>query len=141
MGTRVSAEEGGAAAQFRLGVHYATGRGVDRDVAEAVRWYRRAADQGCAKAQYTLGVMYRNGEAIEQDPIVAYMWFTLALFGATANQRSTWVYSRNRLGRSLTSDQLANAARRVRDWRLAHEWGAAHPLGRSLTIEPPTRQR
>ena len=63
--------------------------------------------------------MCRNGEAIEQDPIIAYMWFTIALFGANANQRSTWVYSRYRLGRSLTADQLANAARRVRDWRLA----------------------
>ena len=124
---RTRAEAGDAAAQYNLGVHYATGRGVDRDVAEAVRWYRLAAEQGCAKAQHTLGVMYRNGEAIEQDPVVAYMWFTLALFGATANQRSTWVYSRNRLGRSLTSDQLANAGRRVRDWRLAREWGAAHP--------------
>ena len=43
---RTRAEAGDAAAQFRLGVHNATGRGVEQDVTEAVRWYRLAADQG-----------------------------------------------------------------------------------------------
>ena len=35
-----------AGAQFNLGVMYANGRGVLKDEAEAVRWYRLAAEQG-----------------------------------------------------------------------------------------------
>ena len=35
------AEQGHAGGQAELGVRYATGRGVQRDDAEAVRWYRR----------------------------------------------------------------------------------------------------
>ena len=43
---RVRAEAGDAEAQRNLGVRYATGRGVSKDDAEAVRWYRLAAN-GC----------------------------------------------------------------------------------------------
>ena len=43
------------------------GRGVARDDAEAVRWYRRAAEQGFAHAQSSLGVMYSNGRGGRQD--------------------------------------------------------------------------
>ena len=45
-GFLVHAEQGDAAAQFNLGVMYNNGRGVLKDEAEAVRWYRLAADQG-----------------------------------------------------------------------------------------------
>ena len=55
---RKAADQGDAAAQFNLGVMYATGQGVPQDYAEAVKWYRKAAEQGHAGAQYNLGVMY-----------------------------------------------------------------------------------
>ena len=48
-GFLVHAEQGDAAAQFNLGVMYNNGRGVLKDEAEAVRWYRLAAD---AAAQF-----------------------------------------------------------------------------------------
>ena len=60
---RLAADQGGALAQFRLGVRYANGEGVPEDDTEAVRWYRLAADQGNARAQYNLGVMYSTGTA------------------------------------------------------------------------------
>ena len=40
---------------------YAKGRGVLKNDATAVGWFRKAAEQGYAKAQYNLGVMYYNG--------------------------------------------------------------------------------
>jgi len=36
------AEQGEAAAQFNLGLMYATGQGVPQDDAEAAKWFRRA---------------------------------------------------------------------------------------------------
>src|SRR5205807_420797 len=46
---------GDAKAQYGLGFMYREGRGVPRDDAEAVRWYRKAAEQGDAMAQHALG--------------------------------------------------------------------------------------
>jgi TPR repeat protein len=36
------------------------GDGVEKDVAEAVNWYRRAAEQGYSTAQFNLGDCYAN---------------------------------------------------------------------------------
>lgn len=41
-----AAAQGDAEAEFSLGVLYATGRGVARDDAQAVNWYRKAAEHG-----------------------------------------------------------------------------------------------
>ena len=60
------AEQGGAAAQYNLGVMYHTGQGVVQDYREAVKWYRKAAERGFARAQSNLGLMYANGEGVIQ---------------------------------------------------------------------------
>ena len=39
-----------AETQYRIGNCYAEGKGVAKDKAEAVRWYRKAAAQGCPEA-------------------------------------------------------------------------------------------
>ena len=57
-----------------LGVMYANGRGVLKDEAEAVRWYRLAAEQGHAGAQYNLGLMHAKGEGVLKDSVLAHMW-------------------------------------------------------------------
>ncbi|HUS98544.1 MAG TPA: sel1 repeat family protein, partial [Hyphomicrobiaceae bacterium] len=51
---RPLAEQGNAAAQYRLGLIYANGRGMPQDNAEAVKWYGMAAEQGDAEAQLNL---------------------------------------------------------------------------------------
>ena len=68
---RRSAEQGDAAAQGRLGHMYASGQGVPKAYAEAIRWYRRAAEQGDADAQYNLGLLYDRGYGGLQDDFVA----------------------------------------------------------------------
>ena len=75
---RLAAEQGYAAAQFNLGVMYATGEGVPEDDAEAVRWYRLAAEQGYAAAQFNLGLMYATGEGVPEDAAEAVRWVRLA---------------------------------------------------------------
>ena len=55
------ATQGDAQAQVYLGLMYATGEGVGKNEAEAIRWYRAAAEQGQAQAQFLLGSMYDVG--------------------------------------------------------------------------------
>lgn len=75
---RKKAEDGDAAAQFNLGMKYAEGEGVEKDAAEAVRWYRRAAEQNHAEGQFNLGWMHANGEGVEQDATEAVRWYRKA---------------------------------------------------------------
>ena len=73
-----AAEQGHAWAQFNLGVRYANGRGVPKDVVEAAEWCRKAAEQGHAKAQFNLGAMYAHGWGVLQDAAEATRWYRKA---------------------------------------------------------------
>ena len=75
---KASAEAGQAEAQFDLGVLYAQGLGVLRDLNEAASWYRKAADQGNAEAQFALGQMYARGWGVPRDLADAIRWFEMA---------------------------------------------------------------
>ena len=75
---RPIAERGDARAQTELGFRYVTSRGVQRDDAEAVRWFRRAAEQGDARGQNNLGFMYENGRGVQRDDAEAVRWFRRA---------------------------------------------------------------
>ena len=72
------AQQGDPSAQTELGERYSDGRGVGRDHAVAVSWFRRAADQGHARAQDALGSMYRNGRGVPRDDIAAVEWYRRA---------------------------------------------------------------
>ncbi len=41
LATRKAAENGDPSAQFDMGYRYETGDGVPKDMAEAIRWYKR----------------------------------------------------------------------------------------------------
>ena len=75
---RKAAEQGSAAAQFRLGTMYYFGQGVPRDYQEAALWYRKAADQGSVSAQFNLGIMYYRGQGVPRGFREAAQWFTQA---------------------------------------------------------------
>ena len=75
---QVGAEQGQAIAQFNLGLCYHEGRGVEKDLSEAVKWFRKAAEQNDAKAQYNLGVCYDKGRGVEKDGTEAVKWFCKA---------------------------------------------------------------
>ncbi|MEY8687938.1 protein kinase [Bacteroides sp. AN502(2024)] len=73
-----AAKKGNASAQFKLGVCYAYGEGVDKNPVKAVEWFRKAAEQGHAKAQFNLGVCYANGEGVDKNPGKAVEWYRKA---------------------------------------------------------------
>jgi TPR repeat protein len=72
---RKAAEQGDATAQNNLGDCYRTGKGVEQDQREAVKWYRKAAEQGLAHAQDNLGVCYYTGTGVEKDEVEAVKWY------------------------------------------------------------------
>ena len=49
-----AAESGYAFNQFDLGLRYANGFGVEKDLAKAAEWLRKAAEQGVEGAQKAL---------------------------------------------------------------------------------------
>jgi len=51
---RQKAEHGDAQAQYELGLLYEHGTGVTKEMAEAIRWYRKAEKLGSADARHTL---------------------------------------------------------------------------------------
>ena len=72
------AEQGNAVAQYKLGVMYENGRGVDVDYQEAVRWYELAAAQGHMHAQTNLGFIYGTGRGVKQNYQEALRLYRLA---------------------------------------------------------------
>jgi hypothetical protein len=72
------ARAGDVESQFNIGQMYRLGRGIQRDVMEAKRWYERAAAMGYAPAQYQLGVLWERGDGVPPDLIEARGWFARA---------------------------------------------------------------
>ena len=68
---------------------YEDGRGVPRDNAQALAWYRKAADQSNATAQSNLGRCYETGHGVPQDASQAMDWYRKA-----AAQGDSWAKDR-----------------------------------------------
>ncbi len=133
--TRFAAEQGDREAQFTLAEMYQNGEGVERDDAEAVRWFHLAAEQGHADAhanlrmaarqgdidvQFSLGEMYENGEGVPQDDAEAARWYRMAAEqGLAAAQIALGNMYRNSEG------VLWNSLEAIRWYRLAAEQGHA----------------
>jgi TPR repeat protein len=64
--------------QFIVAGAYMDGRGVDRDMEQALRWFRTSAENGHAKAAFILGFLYLEGLRIERDDAQALRWIRMA---------------------------------------------------------------
>jgi len=75
---RKSAESGNTAGQLMLGIAYHVGIGVERNDAEAIKWWAIAAageDFNAARpAMLMLGDAYSSGEGTLKDQTVATLW-------------------------------------------------------------------
>jgi TPR repeat protein len=165
---RRTAELGDADAQYRLGVSYRDGKGVDRDCAQAVAWWRKAAGQGHARAQSALGFMYANGQGISRDYAQAVAWYRRAAEQGVARAQFNlgvmysrgrgvarddveaykWMSlaapleesaaARDRLAQDMTPAQIAEAERRAQEWTAAFK--KRNKQGRELeTLAPQER--
>lgn len=77
-----AAEAGDAEAQFLVGRNFERGTaGVRKNLATALRWYRRAAKGGNGDAMNNLAIMNALGEGVKQNVAEAVKWY---LAGADA---------------------------------------------------------
>jgi len=72
------ASRGDTDAQCNLGHRYRLGDGVNKNLKESLRWFRRAAEQGHVYAQYHLGRAYAWGEGVGENLEQALRWFRSA---------------------------------------------------------------
>jgi TPR repeat protein len=61
------AQKGDSEAQGWCGYMYLLGKGVSKDLGEALKWYRKGADQGDNLALNGLGYMYQYGKGVSKD--------------------------------------------------------------------------
>jgi len=73
-----ASKQGNRRAQYQLGLLYARGVGLGKNLVKARELLHNAAMQGHPKAQFYLGQMYAFGDGGEKDSIKATMWFWLA---------------------------------------------------------------
>jgi TPR repeat protein len=72
------AEQGGAEAQYRMGIMHKFGWGTQRDHATAAKWLRLAAEQSYPEAQSELASYYKDGRGVARDLRQAAQWFRKA---------------------------------------------------------------
>ncbi|MGR9000058.1 MAG: tetratricopeptide repeat protein [Gammaproteobacteria bacterium] len=113
---RPLAEKGNPEAQYKLGVMYDQGKGVDQDYQEASKWYRLSAEQGKSGAQFNLGLMYVQGQGVDQDYVRSYMWLSLAADQGVSEAQST----RDWLVQWMTPSQIAEAKKMARKCKKSH---------------------
>ena len=111
---RQAAEQGDAYAQSNLGYMCETGEGVSQDYQEAAKWYLKAAAQGNTRAQFFVGKLYEKGQGVPQSDVNALSFYTLAAVNGDARAMS----ERNRLTVWMSPDQVAEAQRRAREFKI-----------------------
>jgi hypothetical protein len=72
------AEAGHAKAQYQVGYMYFVGEGVQKNIQEAIKWYKKSAEQGFVLPQLILGAVYLQGNGIAKDPQEAFKWYRKA---------------------------------------------------------------
>ena len=72
------AENGDALSQNWLGQMYVDGSGVEKNLAEAIKWFEKSATQGYTPAHINLAWIYSEGIGIKKDLKKAASWYEKA---------------------------------------------------------------
>jgi TPR repeat protein len=72
------AQRGDANSQMWLATAYEQGWFGERNVAEALKWFRKSAAKGNPDAQDSLGQMYEDGEGVKHSYVLAAKWYRKA---------------------------------------------------------------
>jgi TPR repeat protein/Ran GTPase-activating protein (RanGAP) involved in mRNA processing and transport len=128
------AQEGNDDAQYNLGIMYANGLGVNKDEAEAVKWYTLAARQNNANAHFILAGRFMNGRGVNKDEVEAVKRYTFAAeLGNASAQFTLGIKYANGFG------VIKNKAKEIKWYTLAAEQGhvdAQFNLGLMYANEP-----
>lgn len=104
------AKDGDANAQYRLGLRYTSGSGVNQNYQTATVWFNKAAEANHAAAQYMAGINYNTGRGVAQNHIKA-----VGLFTKAADQ-----------GHSKSQHQLADSYANARGVKKDLPWAARY---------------
>lgn len=72
------ARDGHAVAMWKIGIAYASGTVLKKDMTRALSWYRSAAEKGLGAAMSDLGYYYAEGDGVPKNPAEAVRWFEQA---------------------------------------------------------------
>jgi TPR repeat protein len=98
-----------------LGYAYRNGRGVIKDLSEAVRWYRKSAEQGSDNGQASLGSMYINGQGVTKDFSEGIRWYRKSAEQGNAE-------SQYNLGNIYSNEYFSNVQGVTQDYYEAVKW-------------------
>ena len=70
-----AAEGGNPGAQFKLGLCYQVGVGVEKDDVKAAEWFMKAAGGGHTDSQFSVAECFADGKGVEPDQEKAAFWF------------------------------------------------------------------
>ena len=90
---QLSAEQGDAKAQAKLGAMYILGSGVEKDEQQAAVWMLKAANQGYVEAEVIVAAMYDRGLGVKNDVKMATEWYEKA--AAQGNTTSMAILGKN----------------------------------------------
>lgn len=79
------AEEGDRASMYRLAMMYYNGEQTDKDVKQALRWFRESAKEEYVPAMLRMMQFYRDGEQVKQNFQLSMSWVKKA--AATGDPR------------------------------------------------------
>jgi hypothetical protein len=109
---RQRAEEGDHSAQLALGFAYALGKGLARDLAQAITWLTRASEGGNSTAQYNLAIVHvARGEFPD-----AQRWFKIASERGRNDMPDKARFSSHLVARVTPPPQTRMAVRDAGDW-------------------------
>lgn len=100
----------------QLGIRYARGRGVAKNYAIAMKWFRRSALEGYAPAMANLGTLYQMGEGRRRNYRRAYAWLRAALaLGVPEEDHDATVFKLGMIASHLSPTNVARAERLAED--------------------------
>lgn len=112
--------QGNPAAQYSLGMKYASGDGAVQDYHEALSWFLKAADAGNVRAAAKIATCFWAGRGAPQDYSKAYFWGLLAQAAGDETGRVIVINSAPRL-----SDHQRSAEQQEADaWLRSHHIGS-----------------
>lgn len=109
--TEQAARGGNRIAMHDLALYYTDGKGgVDKDISEAVRWFKEAADRGVVDSQFNLAVLSESGQGMQQSFETAFFWYSIA-----ARQGDQYAQKRvSLLKDNINPDQLSELSKRIK---------------------------
>ena len=104
---RTQAEQGDAQSQYILGLCYANGDQVPKDMVESAKWFREAAENGLSLAQDRLGFCYHEGVGVPKDKVESLKWYRKAAESYREAQFTLGLYYS--IGEEVPKDMVESA--------------------------------